>query len=83
MHGQQNVKKKNIYCFGSNSLFCHIKQALNQNAFIFTSNVANKWLASLLRINLLTPNDDYSGRTAPLTSKYCILYIYSTNVGTE
>ena len=29
-------------------------------------------------INPLTPNDDYSGRTAPLTSKRCILYIYST-----
>jgi len=23
------------------------------------------------------------GRTAPLTSKFCILYIYSTNIGTE
>jgi len=34
-------------------------------------------------INLLTPNDDYSGRTALLTSKCCILYIYSTNIGTE
>ena len=34
-------------------------------------------------INILTPNDDYSGRTAPLTSKRCILYIYSTNIGTE
>ena len=34
-------------------------------------------------INLLTPNDDYSGRTALLTSKYYILYIYSTNIGTE
>ena len=33
--------------------------------------------------NLLTPNDEYSGRTAPLTSKCCILYIYSTNIGTE
>ena len=31
----------------------------------------------------LTPNDPYMGRTAPLTSKRCILYIYSTNVGTE
>ena len=31
----------------------------------------------------LTPNDVYSGRTAPLTSKCCILYIYSTNTGTE
>ena len=34
-------------------------------------------------INPLTPNDHYSGRTASLTSKLCILYIYSTNVGTE
>ena len=34
-------------------------------------------------INPLTPNDRYSGRTAPLTSKRCILYIYSTNTGTE
>ena len=33
--------------------------------------------------NLLTPNDDYSGRTAPITSKCCSLYIYSTNIGTE
>jgi len=24
-----------------------------------------------------------SGRTAPLTSKLCILYIYSTDIGTE
>ena len=39
----------------------------------------------LLRLifNHLTPNDPYSGRTAPLTSKRCILHIYSTNKGTE
>ena len=29
------------------------------------------------------PNDHYSGRTALLTSKGYILYIYSTNIGTE
>ena len=34
-------------------------------------------------INPLTPNDHYSGRTAPLTSKRFMLYIYSTNIGTE
>jgi hypothetical protein len=34
-------------------------------------------------INRLTLNDTYMGRTAALTSKRCILYIYSTNVGTE
>ena len=33
--------------------------------------------------NRLTPNYPYMGRTAPLTSKDCILYIYSTNIGTE
>jgi len=31
----------------------------------------------------LTPNDDYRGRTAPLTSKCCILFIYSTNIGND
>jgi len=34
-------------------------------------------------INPLTPNDLYMSRTALLTSKHYILYIYSTNVGTE
>jgi len=29
------------------------------------------------------PNDDYSGCAAPVTSKNFILYIYSTNIGTE
>ena len=36
-----------------------------------------------MNINRLAPNDLYMGRTAPLTSKRCILYIYSTNIGTE
>ena len=31
----------------------------------------------------LKPNDPYSGRTAPLTSESCILYIQSRNTGTE
>ena len=34
-------------------------------------------------LNPLKPNDPYRGRTAPLTSKRCILYIYPTNIGTE
>ena len=42
------------------------------------------WLsATAACINPLTPNDPYSGRTAPLTSKRCVLYIYSTNIGTD
>ena len=34
-------------------------------------------------LNPLKPNDAYMGRTAPLTSKRCIVYMYSTNIGTE
>ena len=37
---------------------------------------------NILLLDTLTPNDPYSGRTAPLTSKRCILYIYSTNIVT-
>ena len=34
-------------------------------------------------VNPLTSNDPYRGHTTPLTPKRCILYIYSTNIGTE
>ena len=34
-------------------------------------------------INPLKPNDAYICRTAPLTSRCCILCIYSTNIRTE
>ena len=33
--------------------------------------------------NPLKPNDLYMRRTAQLTSRRCILYIYSTNIRTE
>jgi len=42
-----------------------------------------KYPLFLTHFNPLMPNDPYSGRSAPLTSKRCILYIYSTNTGTE
>ena len=48
--------------------------------YITSVGIENK---KCVHINPLTPNDHYSGRTAPLTSKRCILYIYSTNIGTE
>ena len=43
----------------------------------------NMLITNVAFINPLMPNDHYSGRTAPLTSKRCILYIYSTNTGSE
>jgi len=38
---------------------------------------------ALHTLNPLTPNDLYERRTAQLTSRRCILYIYSTNMRTE
>jgi len=34
-------------------------------------------------LNHLTPNGHYMGRSAQLTSRCCILYIYSTNIRSE
>jgi len=39
-------------------------------------------LAVKILLNPLTPNGHYMGRTAQLTSRCCILYIYSTNIRT-
>ena len=50
--------------------------------FLVLSEVVTVRFRRLL-LNRLPPNDTYMGRTAPLTSKRCILYIYSTNIGTE
>jgi hypothetical protein len=43
-------------------------------------NKKNKYL---YKLNRLTPNEPYMGRTASLTSKLYILYIYSTNIDTD
>ena len=67
----------------------HFCARSNESNMMFLES-SNTYLIVLIRsiftavtvINLSTPND-YSGRTAPLTSKCCILYIYSTNIGTE
>ena len=55
------------------------------NVFITTMNssVAEASTCTVKYFNRLMPNDTYMGRTALLTSKRCILYIYSTHLGTE
>ena len=45
--------------------------------------ISGTWITSYFDISPLTPNDPSMGRTAPLTSRRCILYIYSTNIRTE
>ena len=64
------------------------KSAVRSSSLIHIWQVNAIWREHLLlcsdhMINHLTPNDPYVGRTAPLTFKHCILYIYSTNIGTE
>ena len=49
----------------------------------FWVNLQNVGVMIFELINPLTPNDHYSGRTAPLTSKRFILYTYSTYIGIE
>ena len=47
-------------------------------------NSVQQMLSYILKlINNLTPKGHYMGRTAQLTSRCCILYIYSTNIYTE
>ena len=57
------------------------------NLVIFAQGVVKKkqqikLATKIFSVNPLTPNDHYRGRTAPLTSKRCFSYIYSTNIGT-
>jgi len=56
---------------------------IHKKGFILVLSLYNIRYYFICYLNPLTPNDHYSGRTAPLTSKRCILYIYSTNTGTE
>ena len=74
-------------------LFTRCKISLTLYGTTSTSTVGLNWTAydshtthDMLpqhEINRLTPNNPYMGRTAPLTSKRCVLYIYSTNISTE
>ena len=65
------------------SSFCTFQAKLEPIA-LFDSPDTSMAPVSLLRyVNPLKPNDPYRGRPAPLTSKRCILCIYSSNIGTE
>jgi len=69
---QRNLKR-------TTDTFLFISHTTNVLLFKFRCNI----FIGVRIINPLTPNDPYRGRTAPITSKRCILYIYSTNIGTE
>ena len=67
-------------CITCSSL-CHVFRG--SRLILERCTICVYYLPSKFYVNRLTPNDPYMGRTAPLTSKLCILYIYSTNTGTE
>ena len=75
----KNAMAKYEYAEISDTKFHHtlICRLLTTRISTFTA------LLTMDFLNLLTPNDDYSGRTAPVTSKCCISYIYSRIIGTE
>jgi len=57
-----------------------VSYASNREVLLWQTNF---FTCTFQCINPLTPNDPYKGRTAPLTSRRCILYIYSINICTE
>jgi len=52
-------------------------------AFVIKPAVLHEGDPSSCRFNHVTPNGHYMGRTAQLTSRCCILCIYSTNIRTK
>ena len=88
-----NVDTRHLICLSSTVLWERSKYSafkVNQNLRFLglrSRSTSDKYLHrcsfSHDAVNRLTPNDSYTGRTAPLTSKRCILYIYSTNISTE
>ena len=76
IYGSLGVKR--LILIDLNKTFVHkfIRMPLQATVLRFRST-------KITEFNRLTSNDPYMGRTAPLTSKHYILYIYSTNIGTE
>ena len=64
-------------------MFCFSVQLLT-DTFIILRRIQRRIIISILGINFLTPNVNYSGRTAPLTSKVAfyifIQQIYVLNI---
>jgi hypothetical protein len=60
-----------------------VVEAMGMSEFIVSDWCKRNDQNRAMQINHLTPNGHFSGRTAPLTSRRCILCIYSTNIRTE
>ena len=85
VHSQQrrSAGKRKINFIFSSCWPCQVQMFQDPSDWPQHSSEGSIQTAGLL--GQLKPFDayPYRGRTAPLTSKRCILYIYSTNIGTE
>ena len=86
----KNEKREVVLFLASHKDITHTKMAELQLSELYDSGEYGQLVRPsavtsvfLWRLTPLTPTDPYSGRTALLTSKRCILYIYSTNICTE
>jgi len=75
--------RKNINVKLGQEILNMCKIMAQRNYFYLIIPLLFSYEICLQQFNPLTPNDHYSGRTAPLTSKRYILYICSTNISTE
>jgi hypothetical protein len=85
-----NALDKNEWSYTSDPFIC--LQGLNRYNFIFTKTLVVRgsndsfpyeYNSLWQHFNHLTPNGFFSGRTAPLTYRCCIFFIYSTDIRTE
>ena len=65
-------------------MFVEVYAPVYRQQLLFSGVIARRCITrGFPQVNCLTLNDPYMGRTTPLTSKRCILYVYSTNISTE
>ena len=91
-----NSKRCILYIYSTNIVTEYFKHGIYSPFFFLSSKCnlfhnSNEFGSCIIHIlytgcqnfKKIRPNDPYTGRTAPLNSKRCILYIYSTNIRTE
>ena len=85
VHPEEDLKEYRTEVSQEKGLFVPFRaSSIPAISFIILSILAaDRCSFEAVSSNPLTPNDPYRGRTAPLTSKLYILYIYSSNIGTE
>ena len=85
MHVLVLTIERSYYVHGTNTITSTYYFSCSMHLRPISSTFSDDYPLVLLLFcfNRLTPKDPYMGRTATLTSKRCILCIYSTNIVTE